>query len=430
MTRVNCDSFLCACLLLAGAPGARGDWPEYRGPSGNGHVAPADGRRSVGLPLRWSETEHVKWKTAIPHRGWSTPVVLGSKVWLTTATLDGHDFFALSLNADTGRVLLQKKLFHTDNPEPLGNPVNCYASPSPVIEPGRVYVNFGSYGTACLDSADGGVRWERRDIPCRHYRGPGSSPILFQRLLILTMDGVDLQYLIALDKRTGRTVWRTPRTAEWSDLGPDGKPQREGDERKAFSTPLIIDVNGKKQMISVGARAAYGYDPLTGRELWKVHHDCQGVAPRPVFGHGLAFFVTGLGNTQLWAVRVDGEGDVTETHVVWKASRGVPRTPSPLLVDDLIYMVADNGILTCLEAATGQEVWKQRLGGDYAASLLYADGRIYCFSQAGIATVLKAGRKTEVLARNRLADGFMASPAVSGNALFLRTRTHLYRIEE
>src|SRR5438445_556345 len=296
MNLVQCHSFLCACLLFAAAPGARGDWPEYRGPSGNGHAAPADGRSSVGLPLRWSETEHVKWKTAIPYRGWSTPVVLGSKVWLTTATLDGHDFFALSLNADTGRVLLQKKLFHTDNPEPLGNPVNCYASPSPVIEPGRVYVNFGSYGTACLDSADGTVRWQRRDIPCRHYRGPGSSPILFQDLLILTMDGVDLQYLIALDKQTGRTVWNKPPTADWNDLSRNGKP------------------------------------------------------------HGQ--------------------------------------------------------------------------GGDYAASLLYADGRIYCFSQAGLATVLKAGQKTEVLARNRLADGFMASPAVSGNALFLRTRTHLYRIEE
>src|SRR5438093_680088 len=271
MNLVQCHSFLCACLLFAAAPGARGDWPEYRGPSGNGHAAPADGRSPVGLPLRWSETEHVKWKTAIPHRGWSTPVVLGSKVWLTTATLDGHDFFALAIDADTGRVLLQKKLFHTDNPEPLGNPVNCYASPSPVIEPGRVYVNFGSYGTACLDSVDGTVRWQRRDIPCRHYRGPGSSPILFQDLLIVTM----------------------------------------------------------------------------------------------------------LGKTEIWAVRLDGEGDVTDTHVVWKASRGVPRTPSPLLVDDLLYMVADNGILTCLEAATGQEVWKHRLGGDYAASLLYADGRIY-----------------------------------------------------
>jgi outer membrane protein assembly factor BamB len=395
---------------------------------GTGTLLPMAGA-SAGLPLHWSETEHVKWKTAIPYRGWSTPVVLGSQVWLTTATLDGHDFFALAIDTGTGHTLFQKKLFHSDHPEPLGNPVNCYASPSPVSEPGRVYVNFGSYGTACLDSADGTVRWRRRDIPCRHYRGPGSSPVLFQDLLILTMDGIDLQYLIALDKRTGRTIWKTERTADWNDLRPDGKPQDGGDLRKAFSTPLIINANGKTQMLSVGAKAAYGYDPLTGRELWKVRHDGQGAAPRPVFGQELAFLVTGLGNTELRAVRVDGEGDVTDTHVVWKASRGVPRTPSPLLVDDLLYMVADNGILTCLEAARGHEVWRQRLGGDYAASLLYADGRIYCFNQAGLATVLKAGRKTEVLARNRLADGFMASPAVSGNALFLRTRTHLYRIE-
>ena len=250
----NC-CYLIACFLLLAQSVARPDWPEFRGPRGTGQASSPAGKKPTGLPLRWSETENVKWKTPIPHRGWSTPVVMGGQVWLTTATPDGHDFFALCVEADTGRVRFNQKLFHTDTPEPLGNSVNCYASPSPVIEPGRVYVHFGSYGTACLDTATGQVLWERRDLACRHFRGPGSSPILFQDLLILTMDGVDLQYLVALDKKSGRTVWKTDRTTEWNDLGPNGRPIAEGDMRKAFSTPLVIEVNGKSQMISAGSRS-------------------------------------------------------------------------------------------------------------------------------------------------------------------------------
>jgi len=424
----NC-CYLIACFLLLAQSVARPDWPEFRGPRGTGQASGPAGKKPTGLPLRWSETENVKWKTPIPHRGWSTPVVMGGQVWLTTATPDGHDFFALCVEADTGRVRFNQKLFHADTPEPLGNSVNCYASPSPVIEPGRVYVHFGSYGTACLDTATGQVLWERRDLACRHFRGPGSSPILFQDLLILTMDGVDLQYLVALDKKSGRTVWKTDRTTEWNDLGPNGRPIAEGDMRKAFSTPLVIEVNGKSQMISAGSKATYGYDPRSGRELWKVSVPGYSSSARPVFGHRLAFITSGFGQTELLALRVDGRGDVTDTHVAWRTNRGVPRMPSPLLADDLLFMVSDSGVVTCLEAVTGKEVWKQRLGGEFAASLLYADGRVYCFNQEGETTVLKAARTYEVLARNTLASGFMASPAASGQALFLRTKTHLYRIE-
>jgi outer membrane protein assembly factor BamB len=412
-----------------GAGQALADWPDFRGPWGNGHASAPGDARPKGLPLRWSETDGVKWKTPIPHRGWSTPVVLDGRVWLTTATLDGHDFFAVCVDADTGQVRLNQKVFHTDKPEPLGNGVNCYASPSPVIEPGRVYVHFGSYGTACLDTATGKVLWERRDLPCRHYRGPGSSPILHEDLLILSMDGVDVQYLVALDKKSGRTVWRTDRTAEWNDLDAEGRPFMEGDLRKAFCTPLVVDVSGTVQMLSLGAKAAYAYDPRTGREIWKVRHTGHSSAPRPVFGGSLAFIATGHGMTQMWAVRPDGRGDVTGTHVAWKATRGVPLTASPVLVDDLLFMVSDDGAVTCLEAATGSQVWKERLNGNYAASPVYADGRLYFFSQQGTTTVLKAGRTFEVLATSTLESGFMASPAVSGKAFLLRTKTHLYRIE-
>ena len=416
-------------LLALHAGAARADWPEFRGPWGNGHVSAPGDTRIIGLPLRWSETENVQWKTAIPDRGWSTPVVLDGQVWLTTGTIEGHDFFAICVDAKTGQIRFNEKLFHCDNPEPLGNNVNAYATPSPVIEPGRVYVHFGSYGTACLDTRSGKVLWDRKDLRCRHYRGPSSSPILFRDLLILTLDGVDLQYVIALDKQTGRTIWKTDRSVEWNDADVPGQMAREGDLRKAHSTPLVAEFSGGLQLLSTGAKAAYGYDPLTGKELWKVRYPAWSAAPRPLYDHGLGFFVTGHGQTELLAVRLDGNGDVTDTQVAWKADSMVPKTASPILVADLLYMVSDDGLVTCLESATGKQVWRSRIGGTFAASPIYGDDRIYFFSQQGKTTVLKPGRTLEVLATNSLTNGFMASPAVSGRALFLRTRTDLYRVE-
>jgi len=421
--------YLAVFLILLVPVMAAGDWPEFRGPWGNGHATAPSSSKSSGIPLRWSETENVKWKTSIPHKGWSTPVVMNGQVWLTTATVKGHDFFVICVDAKSGAIVHNEKLFHSDNPEPLGSPLNSYASPTCVIESGRVYVHFGSYGTACLDTKTFDVLWKRSDLPCRHLRGPGSSLILFEDLLILTMDGVDVQYLAALDKMTGKTVWKTDRTAEWNDLDADGKPKMEGDLRKAYSTPLLIDVDGKKQMITVGAKAVYGYDPADGREIWKVQNPAYSGASRPVYGNGVAYMITGFGKTELLAVRVDGSGDVTDTHIVWRTGKSMPRTPSPVLIDEMLFTVNDSGIIICMEALTGKKVWEERIRGNYAASLLYADGRIYCFDWEGKATVFKAARQYELLATNKLDYGFMASAAVSGEALFLRTKTHLYRIE-
>lgn len=400
------------------------DWLDFRGPTFDGHA------NVSGLPLRWSETNNVTWKTPIPHRGWSTPVILGRQIWLTTATADGNDFFAVCVDADSGKIVFNGPVFHCDTPEPLGNLLNCYASPSPVIEAGRVYVHFGSYGTACLDTKSFKVIWKRDDLPCRHFRGPGSSPVLFNDLLILTMDGVDVQYLVALDKRTGKTVWKTDRTAEWNDIEADGKPRGGGDFRKAYSTPLIVTVNRSKQMISIGSKAAYSYDPATGRELWKIKHGDYSAAARPLFENGITYICTGGSKGGLLAIRADGHEDVTGTNIVWRNPRGTPRMPSPVLVEGLIFMVSDGGIGSCIEAATGKELWQERLGGEFAASMLYADGRVYCFNQTGTSVVLKSARTHEVLATNKLDDGFMASPAVLGKALILRTKTHLYRIED
>lgn len=418
-------------MLAWTGPAARADWPEFRGPWGDGYASAPGDTKLVGFPLQWSETNNVKWKTEIPFRGWSTPAVLGDQVWVTTATEDGHDFFAIGLDATTGKIRFNEKVFHSDNPESLGNgaSMNCYATPSPVIEPGRVYVHFGSFGTACLDTATGKVLWKRDDLRCRHYRGPSSSLILFGNLLILTMDGVDLQYHVALDKQTGATVWKTDRSVAWNDENVPGQMARDGDLRKAHSTPLIVTTDGAPQMISSGAKAAYGYDPRTGRELWRVQYPDWSVAPRPLFDHGLAFIVTGLVKKELWAVKTDSRGDVTDTGVVWKLKTHIGKYASPLLVNGLIYTAAEESFVTCVEAATGEVVWTERIGGKYAASPIYADGRLYFFSQEGTTTVIEPGRSLKVLAKNTLDDGFMASPAASGKAFFLRTKTHLYRIE-
>ena len=424
--------FHFVCSLSACAAGvAHANWPEFRGPYGNGHASAPGDSKPLGLPLHWSETNNVKWKTEIPLRGWSTPVVMDGQAWVTTASVDGHDFFAVCVDTETGKVRFNEKVFHSNEPEPLGNgaSMNCYATPSPAMEPGRVYVHFGSFGTACLDTSTGKVLWKRDDLRCRHYRGPASSVILFENLLILTMDGADLQYHVALDKKDGKTVWKTDRSVAWNDENVPGQMAKDGDLRKAHSTPLIVTASGKTQMLSAGAKAAYAYDPRTGRELWKVQYNDWSVAPRPLFENGLAYIVTGLTKKELWAVKTDGQGDVTDTGVAWKLKTRVGKYASPLLVNGLIYTAAEESFISCLDAATGETVWTERVGGKYAASPVYADGRLYFFDQQGTTLVLKPGRSLDVLATNALANGFMASPAVSGKAFFLRTKTHLYRVE-
>ena len=322
-----------AGLLLAPLP-ILADWPGFRGPWGDGQVSAPGETRLTGLPLAWSETENIVWKTAVPERGWSTPAVMGGQIWLTTASVDGNDFSVLCVDEATGDIRRNEKLFHCEAPEPLGNKVNCYATPSPALEPGRAYVHFGSYGTACLDTATGRILWQRQDLPCRHYRGPSSSPVLFEQLLILTMDGADLQYLIALDKRSGKTVWKTNRSVEWNDAGSTIKMVQEGDRRKAHSTPLLVMIDGQSRLLSTGAKAAYAYDPRTGREVWRVRYEAWSAAPVPVYRQGLMFLVTGLGKTELLAVRTNGSGDVTDTHVAWRFDSMVAKTASPVLVDD------------------------------------------------------------------------------------------------
>jgi len=442
MQTVLCFLRRSRALLVAGialhfSVSAQESWPDFRGPNGDGHAS------SRGLPLHWSESSNVTWKTEIPLLGLSSPVVMDGRIWLTTADVEGHDYYVLCIDAGTGKIIANRKLFHVDEPQSMGNGSrdNSYATPSAVLEPGRVYVHYGNVGTACLDTRTLEVLWKRDDLPCWHYRGASSSPVLFENLVILTFDGADLQYLVGLDKRTGRTVWKTKRSARWNDEHIDKPMVRDGDWRKAHSTPLIVKVNGRPEMCSVGAKAAYGYDPRTGKELWRVDHPAYSASPRPVFHDGHFIIVTGFSRgAEMMSVRAGGRGVVNDTHVAWRISKPFPKYSSPVVVDDLVYFPMDDSFLVCLEAKTGRTVWKERVGGKFRACPIYADGRIYFFSLEGVTTVIRPGREFKVLASNRLADnaprddprrgpGFMASPAVVGKALFLRTRHHLYRVE-
>jgi outer membrane protein assembly factor BamB len=405
---------LLMMCLLARRAGANENWPNLHGPAHNSHSD------STGLPLVWSETENIVWKVPIHDSGWSSPVVWRDQIWLTTATDDGKRSYAVCVDRQSGKILYDLKLFETAKPEDTRQ-YNTFASPTPVIEEGRVYVTFGSYGTACLDTRNGEVLWTRRDLPCLHFRGPGSSPILFGNLLLMHFDDYDLQYVVALDKSTGKTVWKKDREIDYGTTN--------GDLKKAYGTPLVVDVNGRKQFISQAAKATIAYDPQTSEELWRIRYDGHSTAARPMFGHGLVFVLAGA-EKKLFAVRPDGRGDVTGTHIAWEASKGMPRHPSPLLIGDSIYLVDDGGVVTCLEAITGKVVFATRIGGDFWSSPLYADSRIYLLSHKGKTTVIAPEKTLRVLAANALDGTFRASPAVTGRSLLMRSETHLYRIEQ
>jgi outer membrane protein assembly factor BamB len=409
-------------------PFARADtpWSQFRGPTAQGVT------ETAGVPLKWSETENVAWKTVIHGKAWSSPIVWGPHVWLTTATPDGRQLSVLCVDKATGKVLHDRKLFDVAVPQ-YAHPFNSYASPTPAAEDDRVYVTFGSPGTACLDAKTAEVLWERRDLECNHWRGAGSSPVIFKDLVILPFDGADFQYIVGLDKKTGKTVWKTDRSIDFQDIdAATGKPQADGDFRKAFSTPRIATFDGAPPiLVSLGSKALYAYEPNTGVELWRLDFRiAHSGSATPVIGKDLIYFNTGHGKAELWAVKPGGKGVLSDADVAWKVKRNVPTRASVLLHEDLIYMVDDGGIASCVDSKTGEDVWRKRIGGNYSASPLFADGRIYFFSEDGKTTAVAPGREMKVLAENQLDDGFMASPAVDGDALILRTKTHLYRVEQ
>ncbi|MFM8415113.1 MAG: PQQ-binding-like beta-propeller repeat protein [Planctomycetota bacterium] len=437
MRRISAASLLL--LIALPLAGAEPEWPQWRGPGGQGH-APA----AHDLPVTWSETEHVAWKTPLPGRGWSSPVIGDGRIWLTTASqreasgetqaqaLEGKRMAsqlavssavtirALCVDQVTGKLLHDVELFTIEDPQPI-HKLNSFASPSPVLAGGRLYCHCGDFGAACVDAATGEVLWRNRELRLNHENGPGSTPVVWQGKLIVQLDGSDVQSIAAYDAATGRLAWQTPRSGELRD-----DPQL----KKAYGTPLVLALGGRDVLVSPAADWLYGYDPATGTELWKLSYGVLGfsIVPRPVAAGELLFMSTSFNQPELLAVRLAGGGGPPT--IAWREKKGAPTMSSPLVVGDLLFMVSDKGVASCLDAATGEPIWSERLGGNFSSSPLFADGRIYVGNRDGDTFVIRPGREFELLATNHLDGGIFATPAAVDRALYMRTEHALYRLEK
>ena len=438
----RCARLVCL-LVVAGllTPPAVADvpWPQWRGPDGQGH-APS----THDLPVTWSETEHVVWKTLLPGRGWSSPVLDERLVWMTTAVereatpeekarravepsggqarnvATSLSLRALAVERDSGRLVHDVELFVIDEPQPI-HALNSYASPSPVLTEGRLYCHFGDFGTACVETTTGKVLWANRDLRLDHMNGPGSTPIVWNDLLIVNCDGIDVQFVAALDTVTGRLAWKTSRSGKLGD---------DPDVKKAYATPIVVRHGDRDVLISPGADWLYGYDPKTGVELWRMSYGELGfsVVPRPVTGHGLVYMSTSFNQARLLAVKLAADGRGAE--IVWQEKKGAPNMPSPLVVGEQLFMVSDKGVATFLDARTGAPIAALRLGGNVSSSPLFADGRIYVGNRDGDTFVIDPEAKPEpaVIATNHLDGRIFATPAAVGDSMYLRTDTALYRL--
>ena len=400
-------------LILLSVPplfGGTAEWPQFRGPTGQGH-AEVD-----KAPLSWSVSENVAWRQELPGEAWSSPVLSDGKLYLTNAVADGedHSLRALCLDASDGKTLWDREIFRVDGGSaPKIHKKNSHASPTPMLDGKDLYVHFGHQGTACLD-LDGKVKWKKRiEYPPVH--GCGSSATIEGDLLLYSADGAEKPALVALDKRTGKMRW---------------KALRDADAKRKFSfcTPLVIEVDGKRQIISPASDYVFSYD-LAGKQLWKLHYPGgYSVVPRPVYANGLLYVCSGFNQPVLHAIRPTGKGDVTKTHLAWKTNKGTPHSSSVIVTDGLLFMAADNGVVSCLDAKTGELHWKERVSGACSASLLLAVGRIYLTDESGKTFVFKADKKYESLASNDLEDRCLTSVAVVEGTFFIRTSKAIWRI--
>lgn len=390
-------------------------WPCFRGGEAHGVLLNAT------LPSRWSETENVAWKTKIHGRAWSSPVVEGNEIWLTTATEDGLQMFVVCISLDSGRIVHDQLVFENKTVQPDFHVTNTYASPTPVIDGPFLYAHFGAYGTACIRRSDCSKVWERRDLPCNHYRGAGSSPIVYHNKLIFHMDGFDHQYAVALDCKTGQTVWKADRKVEYST--------DNGDYYKAFSTPTVISVAGKDQLISPAAMACMALDPETGNEIWRVRYTEHSTTVRPVFDGKHLYMSTGFSKAQMLCINVEGaSGDITKSHVVWSQNKGIGSKPSPVLVHGRLFDITDDGVICRLDLKTGEQVWKHRLGGKFSASLVASKDHLVALDHDGKGFVFTVADEPQLVGENMLPDGCNASPAVLSDGLLVRTTSTLYRL--
>lgn len=431
LTRFLSAALVTATSLLAQPATTPVFWPDKNGPTLDGIVPAAEAAR---IPLKWnSDTgENIVWKTDLQDEGHSSPVIGGDMIWFTAATTNGTKQYVYGIDRNSGKIIHHLLVFENAAPEELGNPLNNYAAPSPVLEADALYVHFGTYGTARIDPATGKKVWERRDINVRHYRGPGSSPMIYKDLLVLTFDGIDQQFVTALNKKTGETVWKTSRTTDYGDLDAQGHPTRDGDMRKAYHTPSVFNLGGVETLVSVGSRAAFGYAVETGKELWTVRHGGFNAAIRPLVCQNVLVLNTGSERSHTVGVKIDDkmQGDITESHVLWDREKRNASEANSVLVNGLLYQITRGGIVTCMNPVTGADVWEERLTGQHLPSPIAAGDRLYFSNDRGHTRVLKAGDKFEQLAENILPDAMTAAPAVADGSIFIRTKKQLFKIAQ
>ena len=409
--------YLTYLAFLSGVDCLRGDWPQFRGPDGQGHSD------QTGIPIHWKEGENITWKTAVPGEGWSSPVIAGDQVWMTSAEADGKSLHAICIDKRSGKLLHNVEVLTPQDAGPLHR-LNGYASPTPVLDGERVYTHFGPRGSVCLDTT-GKIIWKNNSFKYNVIQGAASSPILHGDMLILTCDGIDNQFIVALDKRTGKIKWKQPRAHL------EAAAKKRSIAKMSYSTPLIQRINGVPQLVCSGADHVASYDLKTGAEIWWMPYDGFSIVGRPSYGNGLFYVVGSIRQDHFCVYAVHpGKGRLRDDQVVWQRSISIPHVSSPLLVGRELFVVHDGGVASCVDALTGKEHWRERLGGNHDASPVEIRGRIYFCNREGKTTIAAASDKFEVLAINQLKGTFKASPAIADGALFLRSDTHLYRIEK
>jgi outer membrane protein assembly factor BamB len=397
-------------------------WTHFRGSNLDG-ISNNTGTQSI-----WNDSTNVTWKTEIHGKAWSSPVVLNNQIWVTTATEDGTEMFALCIDYKSGEIIHDIKLFEPDTVY-RKHGVNTYATPTPCIEDGFVYVHFGRYGTACLSTETGQVIWKRTDLECNHVQGPGSSSIRYKNMLILHYQGTDERYITALNKTTGEEVWRTDRPNHIYDhLEPIGK--------KAYITPLIININGKDIMISNGSAVTIAYDPNTGKELWRIVKGEDSTISMPSHEDGIVYFYTGfvkIDDTKkvsyLMAVNPEGKGDIADTHIIWQKESPILQLSTQLVIDGYLYTIDTKSILWCLDAKTGEEIWSKKLRGKFNSSPILVDGKIYFSSTKGTTFVINHREGDKIISENKLEGDIWATPAIYNSSILIRTSKFLYRID-
>ena len=405
-------------LLLSAALLRAENWPQFRGPTGQGLSV------EKKLPLNWSANSNVLWQTAIPGESWSSPIVWGDRVFVTTATENGQSCRMLSLDTKSGKILWDKEVFPQVPRRKEGR--NTYATPTPATDGERVYACFGDGSFAALNFA-GTVVWTNRDYKFYGQHGLGSSPMLHRGLLIMARDGSsdgddkklgwqkpwDQSYVLALDAQTGKERWKG----------------RRGLSRISHGAPCIWEQDGKAQVVSEAGDVVQGFDIRTGERLWTCEVIGEGKVPSAVLGDGLVFTAGGWGGKEtIKAFKLGGQGELKETNLVWEQKKGMPKIPSLIYVKPHLFAVTDGGVASCLKADTGELVWQERVGGNFSASPVSAAGRIYFLGDNGETAVIEAGPEFKVLARNPLGEKAQASIAISQGRLFIRTEKNLFCI--